>query len=334
MNKKTKLALAAFAVLVLVALVWWLQSGKESTNDAYVKADILPIMSRVAGTVDEIRVQENQAVQAGEILLSLDTDVLRNQQDEALANVAQAQAAIAHLKLRENAQRAQIQAASAQVDVFQAQWQRTVQQKERLIELRSKQSASEDELDAAFAKESAALASLKQAQASLRVQEATLAAIADERPSLSAAVAQAQARADRAKLSLGYAQVQAPRAGVISNKTVQLGQSVEPGVRLMSLVTTPVWVYANFKETQLAKMQVGQVAEIEVDALKGQVFRAHVDSFFAATGSEFALLPPQNATGNFTKVVQRLPVKLVFEDGQDVSAIRPGMSVTATVRLQ
>lgn len=334
MNKKIKLALAALAVLLLVALVWWLQQGKESTNDAYVKADILPIMSRVAGTVAEIAVQENQSVQAGDRLLSLDTDVLRNQQDEALANVAQAQAAITHLKARENAQRAQIQAASAQVEVFHAQWQRTVQQKERLTELRSKQSVAEDDLDAAYAKESAALASLKQAQASLRVQEATLAAIVDERPSLNAALAQAQARAERAKLSLGYAQVQAPRAGVISNKTVQLGQSVEPGVRLMSLVTTPVWVYANFKETQLAKMQVGQQAEIEVDAIKGQVFRAQVDSFFAATGSEFALLPPQNATGNFTKVVQRLPVKLVFAEGQDLSAIRPGMSVTATVRFQ
>ena len=133
---------------------------------------------------------------------------------------------------------------------------------------------------------------------------------------------------------LDYTHVIAPRAGTITSRMVQLGQSVTPGQRLLSIVTEPLWIYANYKETQIEDMQVGDAVDIEVDAFPGKIFHGHVDSFFAATGSEFALLPPQNATGNFTKVVQRLPVKIVFDDSQDLNGVRAGMSVVTTVFTQ
>jgi membrane fusion protein (multidrug efflux system) len=172
---------------------------------------------------------------------------------------------------------------------------------------------------------------LHENEAQLASRKANLVSVKGEAPQLTASVDEAHAAVAQAQLMLDYCTIVAPRDGVITSRQIQLGQGVAPGARLMSLVTEPVWIYANFKETQIAAMQAGQAAEIRVDALPDQVFKGHIDSFFAATGSEFALLPPQNATGNFTKVVQRLPVKLVFEAGQDTSMLRPGMSVEAAV---
>ncbi|WP_430461748.1 HlyD family secretion protein [Thalassolituus sp. LLYu03] len=331
MTKQHKL-IAVLSLVVVGGGIWWLwHQGREDTDNAYVKADILPVMSRVAGTLLATPAPANRLVQQGDVLLELDPAVYQTRLGEARAVRAQAEASLNHLSDRENAQKAQVSAAQASVAAADAEWRRTVQQTDRLLQLQGKQYVAQDDLDAAELNKAAAAARLNQAKAQQSAQQANLVTIAGERPLMEAALAQAKAAEARAELELSYTQIRAPRAGVATSRQVQVGQSVEPGIRLMSLVTEPVWIYANYKETQVAVMKAGDEAEISVDAIKGKTFKGHVDSFFAATGSEFALLPPQNATGNFTKVIQRVPVKILFDEGQDLTGIRPGMSLEVTV---
>jgi membrane fusion protein, multidrug efflux system len=326
--------IAVLVVLVLVALGgywWWWHQGREDTDNAYVKADILPVMTRIDGTVLAVPVEENRTVSAGDLLIQLDPALFQARLAQQQALVAAAQSQLDHLSDRVMAQQALIQAAEAAVRGADAELQRARQSQSRLLELRRQQSVAQDNLDAAALLVASGEAGLQQQTAQLAAQKANLVTIQGEKPGLQAALDQAVAARDQARLELGYCEIRAARAGIISSKQVQEGQSVSPGSRLLSLVTNPVWVYANFKETQIEHMKIGQSAELHADAWPGIVFKGHIDSFAAATGSEFALLPPQNATGNFTRVVQRLPVRIVLEDAQDVQKLRPGLSVTATV---
>jgi membrane fusion protein (multidrug efflux system) len=331
MSKQVKLILPLVVLLVGGGYWWWWHQGREDTDNAYVKADIVSVMSRIPGTVTDTPAPANRFVEAGELLLQLDPAVYQAEVAEAAAQLVEAQALLEHLADRESAQKSQINAAAASVEAADAEWRRTIQQEDRLTQLKGKQYVSQDDLDAADINKAAALARLNQVKAQLAAQKANLVTVSGERPQLAAAVAKAQATLERAQLNLSYTQITAPRAGIVTSRQAQVGQTVEPGMRLLSLVTEPIWIYANFKETQVANMHVGDVATIHVDGLNGKKFSGHVDSFFAATGSEFALLPAQNATGNFTKVIQRLPVKVLFDKGQDLTGVRPGMSLEVTV---
>lgn len=331
MSKQQKISILVVVLLLAGGYWWWWHQGREDTDNAYVKADIVSLMSRVAGTVTATPAPANRLVAEGDVLLQLDPALYQARLDEARAVQAEAEARLVHLADRENAQQSQIVAARASVAAADAEWRRTVQQADRLLQLMGKQYVSQDDLDAAELNKAAAQARLNQAKAQLAAQQANLVTLTGEKPQLAADVAKAAAAVKRAQLELDYTTIRAPRAGIVTSRQVQVGQSVEPGIRLLSLVTQPIWVYANFKETQVADMAVGQAVDIHVDALGGKVLKGHIDSFFAATGSEFALLPPQNATGNFTKVIQRLPVKILFDDCQDLSAVRPGMSLEVTV---
>jgi membrane fusion protein (multidrug efflux system) len=328
-----KLVIALFVVLLvgLVSYWWWWHQGREDTDNAYVKADIVPVMSRVDGTVLALFAEDNRRVQQGEVLLELDPGLYRARLRQQQALLAAAQAGLTHLADRVQAEQSLIASAAASLEGARAEYLRAQQQLQRLQKLKQQQYVSQDNIDAAALTLASAEARLHENEAQLASRKANLVSVKGEAPQLTASVDEAHAAVAQAQLMLDYCTVVAPRDGVITSRQIQLGQGVAPGARLMSLVTEPVWIYANFKETQIAAMQAGQAAEIRVDALPDQVFKGHIDSFFAATGSEFALLPPQNATGNFTKVVQRLPVKLVFEAGQDTSMLRPGMSVEAAV---
>ncbi|WP_341502375.1 HlyD family secretion protein [Gallaecimonas sp. GXIMD4217] len=310
---------------------WWLHRNLESTDNAYVRADILPVMSRIQGQVVAIAVQDHQQVRAGDLLLVLDDGDQKLALAQAKAKLAGAEAELAHLASRRQAKQAQLKVAEAALAAADAERQRSGQQLSRLTNLAGKQYVAKDDLDAAELAYSAAQARYHQAQANLGAQQAELAVLDDEAPRLQAAVAQARAGLEQAQLNLGYTRIHASRDGTLASRQVQLGQAVAPGQRLMSLVAEQLWVDANFKETQVAAMAPGQTVEIRADALPGHSFAAKVTDLAGATGSEFALLPPQNATGNFTKVVQRLPVRLAFEDGQDLSVLKPGMSVIATI---
>jgi membrane fusion protein, multidrug efflux system len=277
------------------------------TDDAQVERHIDPVLPKVSGYVTEVLVDDNQRVEAGTPLLKIDPRDLQAKVDTARAALENARAKVG--VARANVAAAKTQAANAATDLT------------RYATLRAKEEVSQQQYDAA-----AAAARSRSAEAAA-ADRAVLAAEAE--------VAQKKADLDYAELQLSYANVASPARGTVSRKSVEVGQYVQAGQPLLAIVEDgESWIVANFKETQVKKMRVGQPVEIEVDAYPKVIFHGKVDSFAAATGAKFALLPPDNATGNFTKVVQRIPVKIVLTDPPDPDRpLRAGMNVTATVRV-
>jgi membrane fusion protein (multidrug efflux system) len=277
------------------------------TDDAQIEGHIDPVLPRVSGYVTEIDVDDNQRVARGDVLLRIDTRDLQ-------AKIETAQGAL-------ETARAQVAVARANVSAAETARGRATGDLTRYSALRQKQEISQQQYDAARAAADAATAQ----------RSAALQSVAAAR----AQVAQKQADLDLARLQLSYATVAAPSSGIVSKKNVEVGELVQAGQPLMAIVQDArVWVVANYKETQLRRMRVGQPVTFEVDAYPNHVFHGRVDSFAAATGAKFSLLPPDNATGNFTKVVQRSPVKIVPTDPPDPRfPLRAGMSVTTIVDL-
>ena len=277
------------------------------TDDAQIEGHIDPVLPRVSGYVTEIDVDDNQRVARGDVLLRIDTRDLQ-------AKIETAQGAL-------ETARAQVAVARANVSAAETARGRATGDLTRYSALRQKQEISQQQYDAARAAADAATAQ----------RSAALQSVAAAR----AQVAQKQADLDLARLHLSYATVAAPSSGIVSKKNVEVGELVQAGQPLMAIVQDArVWVVANYKETQLRRMRVGQPVTFEVDAYPNHVFHGRVDSFAAATGAKFSLLPPDNATGNFTKVVQRIPVKIVPTDPPDPRfPLRAGMSVTTIVDL-
>jgi membrane fusion protein (multidrug efflux system) len=277
------------------------------TDDAQVESHIAPVLPKVAGYVTEVAVRDNERVEAGQVLVRIDDRDLRSRVDTAKASVENARAGVAVAQADAAARRTQAERASADL--------------QRYARLRQKEEVSQQQYDAAKA---AAEADAAQTEAAQRGIEAARAQVAQKKSDL-----------DYAELQLSYAVVTAPATGVVSRKNVEVGQYVQAGQPLLAIVLDGnPWVVANYKETQLKKMRVGQPVDIQVDAYPKVVFRGKVESFAAATGAKFALLPPDNATGNFTKVIQRVPVKIVLtEPASAEHPLRPGMSVTAIVSV-
>jgi membrane fusion protein, multidrug efflux system len=275
------------------------------TDNAQVEGHVNPVLPRVSGFVTEVHVVDNQVVAAGAVLVRIDDRDLRSK-------VALAEAAVANA-------RATLEVSRANVEVARTARTKAMADLRRYTPLRGKGEISQLQFDAAQAAADATDAQLQAAQKQVGAAEA--------------AVGQKVADLDFARLQLTYATVVAPAAGVVSRKSVEPGQLVQAGQPLLSVVQgSDTWVVANFKETQLRKMKVGQTVEIDVDTYPGHKFHGRVESIAAATGARFALLPPDNATGNFTKVVQRVPVKIVLTDPPDAARpLRVGMSVQATV---
>lgn len=320
--------------LGLAAGYWWYQQqDQQSTDNAYLRADIIAISSRISGQVKQLAVTDNQWVEAGTLLIQLDDQDHQVALAQAQAHLQTQRAALIHLDQRLRAQQRQIDAAAAKLNASQSELARSEQQLQRLAKLAGQKFASRDDQDAAELSHRGALAHVAEANAQLAVEQAQLQVLEAERPRLQAQVSVADALLQQAQLQLSYSQIRAPRSGWMSSRQVQLGQNVSPTTRLLSLVTAPLWVEANFKETQISRMQEGQTVEVRVDALVGQPLQGYISSLAGATGSEFALLPPQNATGNFTKVVQRLPIRINLVPHPALAQLRAGMSVTATIKL-
>jgi len=367
---RTRVVLLAAVVVLLVGgvLVWWHYHGRESTDDAQIDGHVSPIAARVGGTVTAVLVDDNQRVEKGALLVRIDPRdyqvALARAEADLAENEASARAAQTTVPLTSTTAAAQetgagsdvagaearLAAAQAQAREAAARQRQTATDVERFKPLLAKQEISQQQFDAAVtaadaahAAQEAAVAAVEAAQkavgaARARLQQAGTTreqvAISSARAASAAAKAEmARAAVEQAKLNLAYTEVRAPVTGVVSRRTVEVGQVVQPGQPLLALVDLEnVWVTANFKEGQLARIRPGQPAEVSVDAFGGRTFRGHVDSISAATGARFSLLPPENATGNYVKVVQRVPVKIVLEPGQDpVHALRPGMSVEPTV---
>ena len=331
-------------VLLLVG-AWWgfgkwrFAQTHVSTDDAAVDGHIVPVLAKVGGYVQRVNVAENSRVNADSVLVQIDPAEYNVKLASADADLAAARAATGAAGLTGQAEAAVLAAAGQQASLeSQIEAARVSEAKAkadlaRMKELAAKQIVSKQQLDAAQAASDAATASL---QALQRQAGSASAAVTNAHAGVRLAAARLQAAAaarENAALQLSYTKVGAPESGIISRKQVEPGQLVQAGQPLLTIVAdTGVWITANFKETQLARIRAGQEVDIEVDAYKGETVKGRVESVSAATGSKFALLPPDNATGNFTKVVQRVPVRIAITQGLGAERpLRPGMSVTVNV---
>jgi membrane fusion protein (multidrug efflux system) len=346
--------LSVLAILLVVGSIWGFRMvvfyGHHAvTDDAQLDGDINPILPRVSGYVTDVLVRDNQEVKAGDVLAKIDPSDLRAKVDQEQAAVLNAQAAVAVAQAavasaRATASGSQAKVASNQADVVAARTRaeqassdlaryKTLVDKEEIS--RQQYDAARAAAESAHANADAARATTDSAKATVTSSGAQIEAATRQVAAAQASVAQHQATLEAARLQLSYVVLKAPVDGIVSKKNVEVGQFVQAGQPLLAIVQgTDTWVSANFKETQLAKMRPGQTADIEVDAYPGKVFHGRVESLAAATGARFSLLPPDNATGNFTKVVQRIPVKIVFTDPADPHhPLRVGMNVSVTVNL-
>ncbi len=312
---------------------WEGGAGWQRTNDAYLQADITPISARVAGYVRELPIQDYERVHKGQVLAQLVDDDYRAAVAQAAAGVATALAQAQTLRAQHELQLANVEAARAVVASTAAaseQTDRDLARQRRLLETGSSSTEAGEKLATAHAQIEAQLA---QNRAQARSAERQLAVLDAQLAQSEATISAQRAALDAAKLNLGYTTITATQDGVIGQRQVKPGQLVGVGSQITTLTPLPrVWVVANYKETQLTHMAVGQKAEITVDTFPGHTLRGHVLAFAPASGAQFALLPPDNATGNFTKVVQRIAVKIVIDDADGLTdRLVPGMSVEAKV---
>ncbi|MBG6117370.1 MULTISPECIES: HlyD family secretion protein [unclassified Sphingobium] len=332
--------MAIMAVLFLCGLliiqyawrIWPFTSPVVTTENAYVRGQITAMAPQVAGYVVEADVRDFAHVRRGQVLLRIDDRIYRQQLDSALAALQVAQAELANWSQTVAQNQATLR--TRQADLAQASAKRARAQADigRVSELASRGSVSLRERDQVLATERTSAASIERAQAAIEGQQQTIIATRVSRGSLEGRVAQAQAQVDLARINLGNTVIRAPRDGQISEASVRVGQYVQAGSQLMFLVPDQIWVVANYKETQTARMRLGQPASFTVDALDGARLTGRIEQFAPATGSEFSVLRPDNASGNFTKIVQRITVRIRIDSNQPlVQRLRPGMSVVARV---
>ncbi len=357
--------LLAIAIIVTITRNWndW-EGGRvdQVTNDAYVRGDLTPLSTKVPGLVRDVKVNDYQQVHKGDVLVQLDDDDYKAQVAQAAAGVEAAKAALENNRRQRELEdakieralagidqaKAQITAAQAGKEAVQADVTRTRAERSRQEALLKTNSTTQQKVEQAVADEerfSAQYASrdadLAQAHTLLRSNEAAAeaerrskAVLESQDTQLVADLHAKEAALEVAQVNLGYTQILAPADGTVGERQVRPGQLVSPGTQVMTFVENIRWVAANFRETQLTNIKIGDPAEIRVDVYPGQVIKGRVLEIAPASGSQFALLPPDNATGNFTKVVQRVPVKIALDDSPLTSQLRPGLSAVITVRTR
>jgi membrane fusion protein (multidrug efflux system) len=312
---------------------WTVGRFTVSTDDAYVRADNTTIAPKVPGYIAAVLVGDNERVTAGQILARIDDRDYAVALVQAKADVAAAQATVDNKEAALAAQQSVIDAARATIAVDQANEDFAEQEDQRYAALAAKGFGSVQNAQQASSRIAAARAAIIRDEAALANATRQTDILKAELAQAQAVLARSGAALKQAELNLSYTAVTAPVDGVIGNRTLRVGQYVQAGTQLMAVVPVDTtYVVANYKETQLTDVQPGQSVEIEVDTFPGATFRGHVDSIAPASGQEFALLPPDNATGNFTKVVQRIPVKILLDAGSPLAGqLRPGMSVTPSI---
>jgi len=329
----------AIAIILIVSTNWTRWEGGEGwqrTNDAYLQSDLTPISAKVTGYVRELPIRDYERVHRGQVLVRLVDDDYRAAVAQAEANILAATAQHAALQAQHELQLANVQAARAVVASSVAsreQNRRDLTRQQRLLQTGSSSTEAREKLETAHAQLEAQLA---QNRAQAEAAQRELAVLEAQITQSEAAIAAARAALVVARLNLEYTTIIAPEDGVLGQRQVKPGQLVSVGSQITTLTPLPkVWVIANYKETQLTHMAVGQEARITVDTFPGRTLRGHVQAFAPASGAEFALLPPDNATGNFTKVVQRISVKILIDDADGLTdRLVPGMSVEASVNAR
>jgi membrane fusion protein, multidrug efflux system len=331
-----KIILVATAIVVLLAygIHWWMAGRyREKTDDAYVGGDLTIIGSKVTGYVTKLPVVDNQLVHAGDLLILIDDRDYRAIQAKAASAVDAQRAAVANLDAGEALQRALIARAKAEIDAMNAEAVRSQEDFRRYQDLVSRSAVSIESAQRTEATYKVARANTARASADLLAAQRQLNVIATQKQQVTAAVEEARAESDIAQLNVGYTELRAPIEGYIGNRRARVGMYATAGTQLLSVVpANGLWVDANFKEDQIARMQVGQPVTIRADVLPGKEFHGHVDSLAPATGAQFSILPPENATGNFTKIVQRVAVRIRLDATDSrLGQLRPGLSVVAEI---
>jgi membrane fusion protein (multidrug efflux system) len=362
----TPLVVLLLAALIIVTITrdWNAWEGgriEQVTDDAFVRGDLTPLSTKVAGIVRDVKISDYQKVQAGDLLVELEDDDYQAQLAQASAAVEAAKAAIENNRKQRELQdsriekaiagidqaKAQIAAAQAGINAVHADVVRTRAERTRQEALLATQATTQQHVEGAVADEerlaaqaASREADLEQARTALRSNEIgveaerrTKAVLQSQEQQLFADLHAKEAALTVAQVNLGYTKIHAPSNGTIGERRVRPGQLVSPGTQVLTFVAETRWIQANYRETQLTHMKVGDPAEIRVDEYPGQIVRGKVLEIAPASGSQFALLPPDNATGNFTKIVQRVPVKIALDPEQPIALrLRPGLSVTARVR--
>src|SRR5580658_640986 len=363
----TPILVVLLAVVILATITWnwnsW-EGGRveQVTDDAYVRGDITPLSTKVAGLVKEVTVSDYQSVHKGDPLVQLDDDDFNAQVAQAVAAVEAAKAAIEdNLRQRDledarieralagvDQANAQIAAAQGGIEEVQAEVVRSGLERKRQEALIQTGSTTQRQVEQAVADQqlfSAKLASrdadLVQAKTMLRSNELAVEAerrtkrvLESQDAQLTADLHAKEAALEVAKVNLGYTRITAPEDGTVGERQARPGQLVSPGTQVISFVSRIKWVVANYRETQLTNMKIGDPTELRIDEYPGKILKGKVLEIAPASGSQFALLPPDNATGNFTKVVQRIPVKITLDDESVAATLQPGLSVIATVRTR
>jgi membrane fusion protein, multidrug efflux system len=332
-------ALAALGLAVLLGAAdygdYWWTTGRfiEATDDAYVGGDVTQIAPHVAGFVSRILVKDNQYVRAGQPLIHLDPNDFQAALQHAEAVLQSRQADLANLLAKRVLQQHMIAQAQADLTAKQAQAVFAAQEDQRYSALELTPAGSRQDAERARAADQSAHAAVLASIASLQAAEQQLAVIDTNIGAAQAAVAEAKADLRTAQLNLGYTDIAAPIDGYVGNRSAQVGAYVSTGTDLLSLVPSQgLWVDANFKEDQIARMKPGDPATIAADVLPGRIFHGHVVSLAPATGAVFSIIPPENATGNFTKIVQRVPVRIALDgDGSELGLLRAGLSTIVSV---
>jgi membrane fusion protein, multidrug efflux system len=359
------IVLLAAAVVYTITRNWNSWEGgriEQVTDDAYVRGDVTPLSTKVAGIVRDVEVADFQSVHQGDLIAQLDDDDYRAQVAQASAAVEAARAAIENNRRQKQQQQAkvdraiagvseaeaEISASQAGIEAAQADIDRTLPERRRQESLIETNSTTRQKLEQVVAAEEGSRAQLASRQASLQQAKAALsssqsAADAERRGldvlnsqelQLIADLHAKDAALTVTQVNLGYTKISAPGDGSVGERQVRPGQLVSPGTQVIPFVSRIKWVQANYRETQLTNVKVGDTAEIRIDEYPGKLFNGKVIEIAPASGSQFALLPPDNATGNYTKVVQRIPVKIAFDDSEIATTLRPGLSVIATVRTR
>jgi membrane fusion protein (multidrug efflux system) len=332
-------AIAGSAAFALIAAVFaaghWYEHGRfiQSTNDAYLEADNMTVATKVAGTVQKIFVVDNQLVHAGDPLVALDSDANDAKVAEAEATAAQGRAQAAVYASQIHEQEAAIAQSSAALEQAQVQRRYAQSEVERYQPLAASGAESQTRLVSLMSNRDQAAAQVLQASAALRQARVRLVSLRSQVDVAEAQVRSAQAQAHQAQIDVNSALIRASIDGRVGDRSVRLGQQAQVGTPLMTIVPDKhLYIVANFKETQVGLMRAGQPVRIQVDALSGETLSGTVESFAPGTGAEFALIPPSNATGNFTKIVQRIPVRIRLDKGELANhPLVAGMSVTASV---
>ena len=337
LSKKTVWACLILLVAIAAGVVYWLKESRpfESTDNAYLKAHTSLISPKETGYVKDVLFEDNQKVMPGDLLVVIDDHDFQARVAQAEAQLLSETAHIKTLETNKLTQGAKIRQEAANIIASEADLERAAKDLKRFGNLAEEGAVSTQTRDTAESTHKQAHAQRDKVRSARQEAESHLAALDAQIEETRARIKAAEANLQLARIDLANTRITAPMAGIIGNRSVQVGQLIKPGNVLGHLIPAKgLFVEANFKENQIARMQPGQPVEIRIDAYPDQVFEGVVDSFAPASGSEFSLLPPENATGNFTKIVRRVQVKIIFRPGSDLSLLRPGLSTVIKVKVR